>query len=370
MPVRTKRRSQEIIPSPARALTVLSSSLVLRGLRELPQTPRWNVRQVFAQHHTRLAISSQGRIAAYSAETPELSQCVEIADAELSGRPKRITVPGESRVTQANCPAAFAWNPTGKIFAAASDLWQPELHLFEATEAKFAGRFGAFHVCPTHLCWSESGKYLVVSSDGSEKAKLALWRSGDAPEQFQSLGELDSNISAENSTADDDQGSFFGFGSVAFRPDEKVLAAVLELDGEWSDDAVLLLRVPTLEISTRLEASGQVTQISWSSDVRRLIFCASGQACSADPRSGAITSLPFAAEMCQCHPSRPLCAFYNSWSKNSAAARIFIVDLQRNSVIDECRADGIADIRWSDDGRTLYCVARDGMAYLFDCPLS
>lgn len=372
MATRTKRPSQEIVAVRNRGITVLSSPLVLRGLRELPQNSRWSVKQAFPEPRTHLAISSNGHIAAYSSASRELSQRVEISDAELSGEPKSIIVPDEPFVARPDFPAAFAWNPKGEFLAAASGTWHPELHLFDARKARFAGRFGAFRVYPAHLCWSESGKYFVVSSDGSENAKLTLWMAGDSPEEFEPLCEMDrASTTAQPANDDDPDGSsFFGFGAVAFRQDERFLAAALEHDGDWSDDSLLLIRVPTLEIAERFETNGQVTQLSWRNDQRTLIFCASGQAYSLDTANGQMNSLPFAAELCQCHPSLPLCAFYNSWLKNSAAGRIFVADLRTNEVIDECHAEGIADIKWSSDGRALYSVARDGVAYLFDCPAS
>ena len=373
MHTRTKRQSQEIAPSAAKTITVLSSPLVLRGLREFPQTSRWNIRQVFTGDEKHLAVSPLGRVATYSAETRESSQRIEIADAEASIAPTVICVPDEPFIARPDFPAAFAWAPDEQSLVAVSGTWQPELHLFDPRSGVFAGRFGPFRVYPTHLCWSENGKYFAASSDGSENAKLTLWMPGDTPERFEPLCEMDRRAFAEAAPpedGEDDQGNFYGFGATAFRPGEKMLATVLEFDGDWSDDSVLFVRVPTLEITARYETTGHVTQLSWSSDGQRLIFCASGQVYSLDAESGAVNSLPFAAEMCQCHPSLPLCGFYNSWLKNSAAGRIFVADLQRNAIIDECRAEGIGDIRWSNDGRTFYAVARDGMAYLLDCPLS
>jgi WD40 repeat protein len=372
MPTRTKRPSQEITTAHTRAITVLSSSLVLRGLREFPQTSRWTVKQAFTDPAAHLGISPRGRVATYSAETRESSQRIEIADAEMSAAPSAIAVPDEPLIAHPDFPAAFAWSADEKFLVAASGTWQPELHLFDPHAGRFMGRFGAFRVYPTHLCWSGDGKYFAVSSDGSENGKLTLWMPGDSPEKFEPLCEMDRRAFAETPAPEenqDDQGNFYGFGATAFHPGERMLATVLEFDGDWSDDSVLLLRVPTLEIAGAFETSGHVTQLSWSSDGRRLIFCASGQVYSLDVESQTIASLPFAAEMCQCHPTLPLCGFCNSWLKNSAAGRIFVADLQRNTIIDECRAEGIGDIRWSSDGRTFYAVACDGTAYLFDCPL-
>lgn len=372
MPSKTKRPSQEIVATQTKAITILSSSLVLRGLREFPQTSRWNIKQVFLGANTHVGISPLGRVAIYSPETRESSQRVEIADIELSGTPTVITVPDEPFIAHPDFPAAFAWSPNEDFLIAASGTWQPELHLFDMRSGTFAGRFAPFRVYPTHLCWSGNGKYFVASSDGSEQAKLTLWMSGSSPETFDPLCEMDRRAFAEapaEGEGENDQGSFYGFGATAFRPGDRMLATVLEFDGDWSDDALLLVRAPTLEIASKFETSGHVTQLSWSNDGRHLIFCASGQVFSLDAESETVSALPFAAEMCQYHPSLPLCGFYNSWLKNSAAGRIFIVDLQRNTVIDECRAEGIGDIRWSADGRTFYAVSRDGTAYLFDCPL-
>ncbi len=373
MPSRAKRQSQEITRAERRAITVLSSSLVLRGLREFPHTSRWSVKRAFQALKADVAISPAGRAAFYSAETRQSSQQIGVADLELIGAPATIAVPDEPFIARPDFPASFAWSPNEKQIVAASGTWQPELHLFDARSLAFLGRFGAFRVYPTHLCWSNTGQYFAAASDGSENSKLMLWMPAASADDFEPLCEMDRHAildpqSQEN--AEGEQGNFYGFGATAFRPDERMLATVLEFDGDWSDDSLILARVPTLEMAGRFETTGHVTQLSWSADSQRIIFCASGQVYSLDPNRGGIDSLPFAAEMCQCHPTLPLCGFYNSWLKNAAAGRIFIADLQSNAVIDECRAEGIADIRWSSDGRTFYAVARDGTAYLFDSPPS
>lgn len=373
MPSRIMRQSQEITRAERRAITVLSSSLVLRGLREFPHTSRWSVKQAFRASKADLAISPAGRVAFYSAETRQSSQQIGVADLELIGSSAAIAVPDEPFIARPDFPTSFAWSPNEKQIVAASGTWQPELHLFDARSLAFLGRFGPFRVYPTHLCWSNTGQYFAVTSDGSENSKLLLWMPAASADDFEPLCEMDRHavIDAESQEdAEAEQGNFYGFGATAFRPDERMLATVLEFDGDWSDDSVILARVPTLEMAGKCETTGHVTQLSWSADGQRIIFCASGQVYSLDPNRGSIDSLPFAAEMCQCHPTLPLCGFYNSWLKNAAAGRIFIADLQSNTVIDECRAEGIADIRWSSDGRTFYAVARDGTAYLFDSPLS
>lgn len=372
MPSRTKRQPQGIARAQSKAITVLSSSLVLRGLREFPHTSRWSVKQAFSASGAQASISSAGRVAFYSAATRTSSQRIEIADLELSAPSKTIAVPDEPFIARPDFPAVFAWSPNETQLVAATGTWQPELHLFDARSPALLGRFGPFRVYPIHLCWSCGGQYFAAASDGSENSKLTLWMPGNSAEEFDPLCEMDrcafidSQASAEG---DDEQGSFYGFGATAFRGDERMLATVLEFDGDWSDDSIILARVPTLEIADRFETTGHVSQLSWSPDGQRIILCASGQAYSLDLNRKSIDSLPFAAEMVQCHPSLPLCGFYNSWLKNSAAGRIFIADLQAKTILDECRAEGIVDIRWSGDGRVFYAVTEDGTAYLFESPL-
>jgi len=368
MPPRARREAREIVRRQGSDITVLSSSLVLRGLREFPQTSRWNIKQVFAEPRPHLSISPRGHVAAYSAATRELSQRIDISDLELRGAPAVIRVPGEPLVARPDFPASFAWAPAGQSLIAASGTWQPELHYFDARAGEFAGRFAPFRVFPAHLCWSNSGKYFVAASDGAENATLMLWMAGDSLAEFEPLSQLDRGTFVDASSENDagDRGRFWGFGATAFSAGDKSLATVLEFDGEWSDDSIILVRPPTLESIGRFDTTGHVTDLCWLSDARHLVFCASGQVYSLDAASGNVSSLPFAAELCHCHPSLPLCAFYNSWLKSSAKGRIFIADLQRNTIVDECWAEGIGSLRWTQDGHTLYAVAQDGTAYLFE----
>ena len=82
MPPRARREAREIVRSQASGITVLSSSLVLRGLREFPQTSRWSVKQAFGEPRQHLSVSPRGHAAAYLAATRELSQRIEICDLE------------------------------------------------------------------------------------------------------------------------------------------------------------------------------------------------------------------------------------------------------------------------------------------------
>jgi WD40 repeat protein len=368
MPPRKRRKTSELAPASNKAIAVVSSSLVLRGLREFPHNPGWRVKQAFPGTRQWLSISPRGYVASFGEEGRAPTRRLEIYDLELSWLPTLIEIPGELSSGDNPPRASLGWSPSGKTVLAASSSWPRGFHLLDAYAGKFQGRFGGFDLVPEFLCWSGSEKYCAACSDGSEKGTLQLWKSSPGPEPFDLLHEVHASAFDKQAGEEDlgDQGKLWGFGCAAFHPREKLIAAVLEYDGEWSDDSILILRVPTLDEISRFSATGQITGLSWSRDGRQLLFCASGQAYVRNADSGDATSLPFAAELCRCHPSQPIGAFYNSLLKNTEKGRIFVADLRDMNVLDECSAEGILDIQWSADGRMLYAAARDGSAYLYE----
>ena len=166
-----------------------------------------------------------------------------------------------------------------------------------------------------------------------------------------------------------EEGAFGGYGRTAFSPDEKILASVIEIRGDWADDSIVLADVPALRTQNVFQAQGHITDLTWTPDSRQIIYCAAGQAYSLDVESLAFEPLPFGAELCVCHPHLPLCICYSSWLKNSAKGRLFIVDLGRQTMFDEYAAEGIVDLRWSVDGSKAYAMTQDGMAYIYEPPL-
>jgi WD40 repeat protein len=368
MPPRKRRKTSELATASSKAIAVLSSSLVLRGLREFPHSPGWRVKQAFQGIRQCLSISPRGYVATFGEEGHAGSRRLEIYDLELSWLPTLIEIPSESNSGDGPARASVGWAPSGRTLLATNSHWTPEFHLIDAYAGHFQCRFGNFQFVPEFLSWSGSEKFCAACSDGSENGTLQLWECGAIPDQFQLLREVQARAFDKKLEGEDlgDQGKLWGFGCAAFHPREKLIAAVLEYEGEWSDDSILILRVPTLDEISRFNATGQITGVSWSRDGQQLFFCASGQAYVRNADGGDITSLPFAAELCRCHPSQPLCAFYNSLLKNTAKGRVFVADLRTMNVLDECSAEGILDIQWSADGRVLYAVAQDGSAYLYE----
>jgi WD40 repeat protein len=258
---------------------------------------------------------------------------------------------------------------------AAVDAWERELHLVDLENGGTLDRFGKFSICPSSLAWSDAGSFLAAASSGGDTASLGIWNAAhgnvpltDSPDiSIGALHEYESQT-GELGTADDD-GAFSGYGRMAFSPDEKSLAVVLEFNGDWADDSILVTDAPRLSGRNIFPAHGHITDLSWSPDNQQLIYCAGGQAYSLPVRSGASQELPFAAELCVCHPFAPICVCYSSWLKNSADGRLRVFDFNRQEILDECAAEGIVALRWSGNGSKAYALTTDGFAYIYESPI-
>jgi hypothetical protein len=167
----------------------------------------------------------------------------------------------------------------------------------------------------------------------------------------------------------DEAATAAGFGRLAFSPAGDTLAAAVEIEGEWADDAIVFLEIPGLIARPTFLVQGHVTDMSWSFDGSRLIYCSAGQAYRLDAGTAEPVALPFGAELCACHPYLPLCLCFSSWLKNSAKGRVFLADLNRLTVFDEHAAAGVTDLRWSLDGSKAYAVTAEGLAYIYEPPL-
>jgi hypothetical protein len=384
METREKSAVKELVPAPSRALVVRSAAIVARGLRDLARDSNWLVKKVFSGHSSHLAISHNGELCALSPMVRHGTERLTLYDIELSVPTLALAIPGEPSVSVPGLPAAFGWLPTGRYLTAAWGGWLPELHVFDIDGKTYVGAFGDFTNFPTSLAWSSSGKYFACASGGGEAARLRLWEAAPqsaapmpfsvepgaeigAPAETNEPVEVTGAESAEPPGADiDDQGVFSGYGRTAFSPDENGIAAVLENEGEWADDSIALLEVPSLRTQKIFPARGHVTDLSWTFDGHQLIYCAAGQAYRIMPKSRETEPLPFGAELCACHPHLPLALFFSSWLRNSAKGRVFVVDLNGLRVFDEYPAEGIVDLRWSMDGSKAYAVTAEGLACIYE----
>ena len=372
--------AQQIIPA-AQPLALRSSAIVARGLRDLARDSNWLMKKIFSARCSHLAISASGQVCGVASVAPPGTDCVCVFDIELSVPISTLAVPPEHPSGASGLPAAFAYSPTARQLVGAWGAWPSELHVFDLHAKAFLGAFGEFSNFPESLEWSPSGKYLAAGTLGGREARLRLWEApaesrhgmpfaGKPEAELAAPARLDDLLGEQTPEEDStDEGIVAGFGRSAFSPDDGTLAAVVRVEGEWADDSIVLFEVPTLRRQHVFEAQGRVTDISWAFDGRQLIFCSAGQAYRLVANTMQPDPLPLGAELCACHPHLPLCLCFSSWLKNSAKGRLFLIDLERLTVFDECPAEGVVDLRWSLDGLKAYAVTSDGLAYIYEPPL-
>jgi hypothetical protein len=381
MESQSKSGTQQMVPAPAHGLALRSSAIVARGLRDLARDSNWLIKKIFSARCSHLAISASGQVCGVASLAPLDTECVCLFDIELSVPISTLAVPPDQPAGASGLPAAFAYSPTARHLVAAWGAWPAELHAFDLRAKAFLGTFGEFSSFPESIAWSASGRYLSAGSLGGREARLRLWEAAAesrlglpfAGKPIAELGppaKLDELLGTQAPDGESgDEGTFAGFGRSAFSPDDGTLAAVLRIEGEWADDAIALFDVPTLRRQHAFQAQGRVTDVAWAFDGKQIIFCSAGQAYRFVAETMQPEPLPLGAELCACHPHLPLCLCFSSWLKNSAKGRLFLMDLDRLAVFDECAAEGVVDLRWSLDGSKAYAVTADGLAYIYEPPL-
>jgi WD40 repeat protein len=374
METRENMSAKHIVPLSPQGLAVRSATLVARGLRDLARHSNWLTTKVFAGHSPHVAISVRGQVCAVAPQAKGEPQRILLYDVARDTPALALSVPNEavSFGSQLAARAAFSWSPSARFLAAAWGLWEPALHLFDLQSKMFLGAFGGFADFPRCLSWSGLGRYFVAAGSGC-KASLSLWtaRTSGTPLSGAPLSQMGPPDWIERQTIGEqagDEGTFAGYGRIAFSPNESMLACAVEIKGEWADDSILFVGVPSFQQQGLFQAEGHITDLTWSPDSRRLFYCAAGQAYRVDAQSLESDSLPFGAEISACNPHRPLFVCFSSWLKNSAKGRLFLVDLDTMDVLDEHPAENVVDLRWSHDGSRAYAVTRDGFAYTYDPP--
>jgi WD40 repeat protein len=381
METHEKSSAKQMIRAQPQALAMRSAALVSRGLRDLARDSNWLIKKVFAGRSSQFVVSPAGELCALSPLVRHGAERIALYDIERGVPTLALAVPGEPDMCPPGLPAAFAWSPTARHLVAAWGGWLPELHVFDLHGKVFLGGFGDFKAFPASLAWSESGKYFAAASRGGRKSSVRLWpalqpTSATMPFAADAAAELSAPTPSENwlepATAETESANetgFAGFGRLAFSPNESILAAVAEIDGDWADDSIVLLASPGFNRRTVIPAQGRITDLAWTPDNRQLMYCSGGQAYRVSAQSRQSEALPFGAELCAVHPHLPLALCFSSWLKNSAKGRLFLVDLNRLAVFDEYAAEGVVNLRWSLDGSRAYAVTADGLAYIYEPPL-
>ncbi|MGA8555336.1 MAG: hypothetical protein WB630_13035 [Candidatus Acidiferrales bacterium] len=371
----TNSDSQQIVPVSTQNLTVRSAALVTRGLRDLARESNWIVKKVCVGQITRRSISAAGTVTAISSSLSGRAPRLVLYDIETCAPKFVLAVEGEKLASAHHRSSAFAWSLAGRHLVAAWSAWEPALHLFDLNSRAVEGIFGKFKHFPAALAWSDKGNYFAAAATGGPEASVRLWTvSGDtSPFKIKASGEIRVHEGFEKQAYEADlseEGEFVGYGQTAFSPDEKIVASVVEIRGDWADDSMVFADVPNIRNQIVFQVQGHISDISWTPDSNRVFYCAAGQAYTLDVATMNFHLLPFSAELCACHPHLPLCLCYSSWQKDSAKGRLFLVDLNRNEVFDEYAAEGITDLRWNVDGSVAYAMTRDGMAYIYEPALS
>ena len=365
-----------IIRAPGSALAIRSAALIARGLRDLARDANWLTTKVFSGRSPQVAISSRGQVCAVAPHKKGEPQRLIVYDAERGAPALALTVPNEavSFGSSLAARAAFAWSPSAQFLVAAWGLWEPALHLFDMHAKMFLGTFGEFAEFPRCIRWSDLGSYFVLAG-GGRNASLGLWTA--QPSSTVLVGPALRRIGPpelpappqENPSEPVDEGAFAGYGRIAFSPNDSLLAAAVEISGEWADDWILLADLPGFQQRSLIPAQGHITDLTWLPD-GRILYCGSGQAFRVNVPAESPDSelLPFGAELISCHPHRPLCVCFSSLLKNSAKGRLFLVDLDTMETLDEHPAEDVADLRWSADASKAYAVTRDGLAFTYEPP--
>jgi WD40 repeat protein len=368
-----KTAAKHMIPAPPQGLAVRSAALVARGLRDLVRDSNWLTTKVFSGRSPHAAISFKGHVCAVAPQVKGEPQRILLYD-DRGAPALALAVPNEaiSFGSKLAAKAAFSWSPSTQYFVGAWGLWEPALHIFDLDNKTFIGTFGDFAEFPRFISWSSMGRYFAAAGAG-KNASLELWPaqttstvlSGPAVKRIGPPDWIERENIADAEDAGD-EGTFAGYGRLTFSPNECTLAAAVEIKGEWADDAILFVKLPSFQRQNVFRAEGHITDLTWTPDSARLVYCAAGQAYRVDLQSLEAESLRFGAELCACHPHRPLCVCFSSWLKNASTGRLFLVDLDTMDVFDDHPAENVSDLRWSYDGAHAYAVTRDGLAYSYD----
>jgi hypothetical protein len=368
------KESTALARAETQGLTVRSASLVRRGLRDLARDSNWLIKKVFAGYSKRVAISDTGQVCAIPNSGQSSAQRLVLYDIELNVPTSTLSVPDEAVKAPGNSRAAFAWSAGSRFLVAAWEGWRiPALHIFDLHSKVLAGTFGDFTNFPARLGWSSGGKHFAAASSGGKNAALRVWSAGDGAVPFSAVAQHEMGLPEgfERQTYEaefGEEGGFAGYGSSAFSPDERTLASVAEIRGDWADDSIVLVDAGTLAKRGVFNGQGHITDLAWTADSRQILYCAGGQAYRLEISKEDAELLPFGAELCACHPRLPLCLCFSSWLKNSAKGRLFVVDLNTLEIVDEHAAENIADLRWDGDGSKAYAVTSDGMGYVYEPP--
>jgi WD40 repeat protein len=362
---------EKIVYRGVKPLANRTTELIRRGLRDLDTKSNWSVKRIHTAKCSQAALSRAGQVA-FLSHNSRSGQTLTLHDLELDLPSAKLPIAAQKSDEAAN-QVDLRWSPDGKLLLASSTAWEQPVQLFEAATRKNHSALkltlNANSSISSAFAWSANSR-LFAAACGKDP-NLSVWRcSGNQPlVNERPLGTVSAYAIGNSAFDPDVEAVFAGFGSLVFSPDGRHLALTLKYAGDWADDLLFVGEVPTLQQELLVQASGSITDCSWTHDSRKLVYCAGGQAYELPLDDEVSSPLPFSGELSRCHDWWPLCASYSWWLRNSSKGRLSIVDLRNGRVVDECSAEGIIDLCWSQNGRKVYAATSEGWIYVFRVPM-
>jgi len=373
-----KKTAEKIVFRGNKPLATRTTELIRRGLHDLDARSNWAVKRILSGKCSQAALSRAGQVVFLSHGTRG-GQSLSLHDLELDLPSAKLPIPhhddsnghkreGHGKSGAANAPSKLQWSQDGKLLLAASSGWDEPVQLVDAKTKKAHSAPKLIPGGSPSFAWSANGR-LFAAACGKEPA-MSIWRcTQNQPLTLERpLGTVSASAIGRFFDADV-EAVFAGFGPLVFSPDGRHVALTLRYAGEWADDLLFVGEVPTLQQEMLVQASGTITDCSWTFDSQKLVYCAGGRAFELPLHETASTALTFSAELSRCHDWWPLCASYSWWLRNTSKGRLSIIDLRNGHVVDECSAEGIIDLCWSENGRKVYAATNEGWVYIFQVPL-
>lgn len=310
---------------------------------------------------------------------------------------------GSSILCVAETASSYTWSPAGRYLATGSGYPENALRIFDTTGGKAIFTFVRHKTWIYYLHWSTKGNYLVSSSHVPDP-RMLIWKcdweveNGEREISNVSVIHESTEFSPEPrchySERDDRWLGFYGYKLAAISPDEKLLAVNASMRN--SADYLAIFQLPEFaEIFRRklryedinrtipssvVDAESQLTSISWSRDGETIFFCQYGTlysfALSGIARDGRPRLCQIPGDACVCNPRFDLIAVGQGYyfdrsdldgdyisNMEFVGGDISIYSLpDLRSVGAFSAPSGIVGMRWSEDGKTLWCVCKDGVA--------
>ena len=260
----------QLVRKGAGALALRSATLVARGLHDLARESNWTRKPAFVGSASKVAISGTGSVCAISAETRGTPGRVVIHELHNTFGQLALAVPGETPPLAKHLPPrsrgpgqAAIWPDHGRHGSPRfiSSTWKVR-NLLGHSESS-SGFRRIWRGRPTHATLRRP-----APAENRRRSVSGLLEPDGEHIQDVPLGQTGVPDWLERQTYEaefGEEGAFHGYGKTAFSPDGKSLASVIEIQGDWADDSILLAEIPSLARVKSFRAQGHVSDLTWLS---------------------------------------------------------------------------------------------------------